>query len=48
MFSGKITKLLTHGEIAPPFELSLVDGSKVCLNNFLGRPIILTFVRHLG
>ena len=34
---------LAVGEPAPDFELQALDGTSVCLSDFLGKPVLLTF-----
>jgi peroxiredoxin len=34
---------INRGELAPDFELATLDGSKVRLSDFRGRPVILNF-----
>jgi len=37
-----------EGEKAPEFTLPAVGGRQVSLRDFQGRPVVLTFIRHLG
>ncbi len=37
--------LLTPGEPAPDFELTDVNGHKVRLSNYRGKPVVLAFLR---
>ena len=38
-------KLITPGELAPDFELNDVDGNRVRLADFRGKPLVLYFLR---
>ena len=38
-------KLITPGEPAPYFELDDVKGQRIRLSDFLGRPVLLYFLR---
>ena len=38
-------KLITPGEPAPDFELKDVQGNRIRLSAFRGRPIVLAFLR---
>jgi peroxiredoxin Q/BCP len=38
-------KLITPGEPAPDFELEDVQGRRVRLSDFRGRPVMLAFLR---
>jgi len=40
-----MSKLITPGEFAPDFELGDVQGNHICLSNFRGRPVLLSFLR---
>ena len=40
-----MSKLITAGELAPDFELEDVQGKKVRLSDFRGRPVVLAFLR---
>ncbi len=36
------------GDKAPDLTLAAVGGGQVSLAGFRGRPVLLTFIRHLG
>jgi peroxiredoxin len=36
------------GDLAPPLQLSTIDGSGFRLEDERGRPVLLTFLRHAG
>lgn len=36
---------MTPGELAPDFELIDTEGNHVRLSDFLGKPIVLAFLR---
>ena len=36
------------GQTAPDLRVEMPDGRVVGLANFIGRPLVLVFVRHLG
>jgi len=40
-----MSRLITPGELAPDFELEDVEGNPVRLSEFLGKPVVLTFLR---
>jgi peroxiredoxin len=40
-----MSKLITPGDWAPDFELSDVQGRRVRLSDFRGKPVILAFLR---
>lgn len=40
-----MTKLITPGELAPDFELQDIDGKKIRLSDFRGKPVVLSFLR---
>jgi peroxiredoxin len=40
-----MSKLITPGDLAPDFELEDVEGNRVRLSEFRGRPIVLAFLR---
>ncbi len=37
--------LLTPGEPAPDFELTDINGQRIRLSNFRGKPVVLAFLR---
>ena len=39
------TNLLTPGELAPEFEIDDLNGRRVCLVDFRGKPVVLAFLR---
>ena len=40
-----MTKLITPGELAPEFELTDVQGNRIRLSDFRGRPVMIAFLR---
>ena len=40
-----MSKLITPGDPAPDFEAEDVDGHRVRLSQFRGRPVLLAFLR---
>ena len=40
-----MSKLITPGDPAPDFELDDVQGKRIRLSDFRGRPVILDFLR---
>ena len=40
-----MTKLITPGELAPDFELNDVQGKRLRLSDFRGKPVVLAFLR---
>jgi len=40
-----MSKLITPGDLAPDFELDDVQGNRVRLSDFRGKPVILAFLR---
>jgi peroxiredoxin len=40
-----MSKLITPGDPAPDFELEDVQGRRVRLSAFRGRPVVLAFLR---
>jgi len=40
-----MSELITPGELAPDFELEDVQGSRIRLSEFRGKPIVLAFLR---
>ena len=40
-----MSKLITPGELAPDFEAEDVDGRRIRLSQFRGRPVLLAFLR---
>jgi peroxiredoxin len=38
-------KLITSEDLAPDFELEDVQGKRIHLSDFRGRPVILAFLR---
>jgi peroxiredoxin len=38
-------KLITPGDPAPDFELDDVQGNRIRLSQFRGRPVVLDFLR---
>ena len=41
----KMSKLITPGDLAPDFELTDVQGNRVRLSAFRGKPVVLVFLR---
>ena len=41
----KMSKLITPGDLAPDFELQDVQGNRVRLSDFRGKPVVLAFLR---
>ncbi len=40
-----MSKLITPGDPAPDFELDDVQGKRIRLSDFRGRPVVLAFLR---
>jgi peroxiredoxin len=40
-----MSKLITPGELAPDFELEDVQGNRIRLSEFHGKPVVLAFLR---
>jgi len=40
-----MSKLITPGDLAPDFELDDVQGKRIRLSEFRGRPVVLAFLR---
>ena len=40
-----MSKLITPGDPAPDFETEDVDGNRIRLSQFRGRPVLLAFLR---
>jgi peroxiredoxin len=40
-----MSKLITPGDLAPDFEADDVDGHRIRLSQFRGRPVLLAFLR---
>ncbi len=40
-----MSKLIAPGELAPDFELKDVQGNRIRLSEFRGKPVILAFLR---
>jgi peroxiredoxin len=40
-----MSKLVAPGELAPDFELKDVQGNRIRLSEFRGKPVILAFLR---
>lgn len=40
-----MSKLITPGDPAPDFEAEDVDGHRIQLSQFRGRPVLLAFLR---
>lgn len=40
-----MSKLITPGDRAPDFEAEDVDGRRIRLSQFRGRPVLLAFLR---
>jgi peroxiredoxin len=40
-----MSNLITPGDLAPDFELEDVQGNRVRLSDFRGKPVILAFLR---
>lgn len=41
----RMSNLITPGDPAPDFEAEDVEGHRVRLSQFRGRPVLLTFLR---
>lgn len=41
----KMSKLITPGDLAPDFELADIEGKRVRLSDFRGKPVVLAFLR---
>ena len=41
----RMSKLITPGDLAPDFELVDVQGNRVRLSDFRGKPVVLAFLR---
>jgi len=41
----QMSKLITPGDVAPDFELEDVQGKRIRLSDFRGRPVVLAFLR---
>jgi peroxiredoxin len=48
MVKNKTPIELKLGIRAPAIDLPRIDGNTVQLDHYLGRTVIVTFVRHLG
>ena len=45
-WEGKLmSKLITPGDLAPDFEREDVQGNRVRLSSFRGKPVLLAFLR---
>ncbi len=42
------SSVIRGGDRAPEFSLPAVGGGQVSLRDFRARPVLLTFIRHLG
>jgi peroxiredoxin Q/BCP len=40
-----MSKIITLGDPAPDFELEDVEGKRIRLSDFRGKPVILAFLR---
>ena len=40
-----MSRLITPGDLAPDFELEDVEGNRIRLSDFRGRPVVLAFLR---
>jgi peroxiredoxin len=40
-----VSKLITPGDLAPDFELKDVQGNRIRLSDFRGKPVVLAFLR---
>jgi len=40
-----MSKLITPGDLAPDFELGDVQGKRIRLSDFRGKPVVLAFLR---
>jgi peroxiredoxin len=40
-----MSKLITPGEMAPDFELKDLEGNRIHLSDFRGKPVVLSFLR---
>lgn len=40
-----MSKLITPGDLAPDFELEDVQGKRVRLSEYRGKPVVLAFLR---
>ena len=43
--SKSMGKLITPGDPAPQFELEDVEGRRIRLSDFRGKPVVLAFLR---
>ena len=41
----RMSKVITPGELAPDFELDNVQGQRIRLSDFRGKPVVLSFLR---
>ena len=41
----EMSKLITPGDLAPDFELEDVQGNRVRLSDFRGKPVVVAFLR---
>lgn len=41
----RMSKLITPGDLAPDFEMTDVEGNRIRLSSFRGKPVVLTFLR---
>jgi peroxiredoxin len=40
-----MSKLITPGDLAPDFEHEDVEGRRIRLSDFRGKPVVLAFLR---
>ena len=40
-----MSKLIAPGDLAPDFELDDVEGKRIRLSDFRGKPVLLAFLR---
>lgn len=40
-----MSKLITPGDLAPDFELADVQGKRIRLSDFRGKPVVVAFLR---
>ena len=40
-----MSKLIAPGDLAPDFELEDIEGKRIRLSDFRGKPVLLAFLR---